>query len=126
MAAFQISGYGATLFTDQANTIFKRWPTNDTTDPNAYAQTAFVVEGIQFKGTGLRAQIGLDLACTYGSRIQNCRFATLGKGLRLSYAMLAEVSQCLANGCAVAGFSETDGYGLWSTGHCMVQHDRKI
>ena len=40
MAPCYITGHGATLLTDQANTIFKRWPTNDTTDPNAYAQTA--------------------------------------------------------------------------------------
>jgi hypothetical protein len=110
---FYITGDGATLYTDQPISIFKRWPPDVVTSPNRYANTAFVVDGMTFRGTRLRNQVGLDLACTYGSKITNCRFEYLGRGLRLSYAMMPVISNCLSNNCIIAGYTANSGYGMW-------------
>ena len=112
---FFITGDGATLYTDQAISILKRWPPDAVASPNEYANTAFVVDGLTFKGTSLRGQVGLDLACTYGSNITNCRFDYLGRGLRLSYALMARVTNCLSHNCVIAGFTGNAGYGLWNS-----------
>jgi hypothetical protein len=114
MTTFSITGDGATLYTDQPISILKRWPPDAVDSPNRYSNTAFVVDGIIFKGTSLRKQVGLDLACTYGSKISNCRFDYLGRGLRLSYAMVAEISNCLTHNCVVSGFTGNAGYGMWN------------
>jgi hypothetical protein len=117
LATVHITGDGAVLSTDQAISIFKRWPSNDTTQPNRLTSTGYVIEGLTFTGSSLRSQVGLDLACTYTARIVNCRFNFLGRGLRLTYAMMAEVVNCMANQCAVSGFNASDGYGVWASDH---------
>jgi hypothetical protein len=109
-----ITGDGATLYTDQANvSILKRWPPDAVSSPNRYANTSFKVDGLNFRGTRLRGQVGLDLGATYGPRITNCNFDYLGRGLRLSYAMVPYVGNCKTHNCSVAGFTNTSSY-LWT------------
>jgi hypothetical protein len=110
-----ITGDGAILSTDQAISIFKRWPTEATA--NSFTNKGFVIDGLVFQGTSLRSQVGLDLGATYGAKITNCRFINLGRGLRLTYGLMCEVSNCLATNCVIAGFTAHDGYGLWSATH---------
>ena len=117
MSTVYISGDGAVLYTDQPNvSIFKRWPTGAAiSNPNIPTSTAFVIDGLTFTGTSLRTQIGVDLGCTYSARITNCRFMRLGRGLRLSYAMMPVVENCIAHLCVISGYTFTDGYPEWAT-----------
>lgn len=111
----KITGDNATLYTDQPISILKRWPSEATC--NWYTFGTPVIDGLRFKGTSNRLQVGLDWGGSYSARITNCRFEKLGRGLRLSYAMMPVVENCMTDGCVVAGYTVNDGYGLWSASH---------
>lgn len=109
----KITGDNSILYTDQAITMLTRgWPSNEN-QASSYAYASFVVDGINFRGTSNRAQIGLDLHCTYASKISNLRFDTLGIGLRLTYAMMPEVTNCMAYDCVITGYATHSGRDLW-------------
>lgn len=110
----KLMGDNSVLYTDQPITMLGRQPENDWF-ANLLAYASYVVDGVVFRGTQNRRQIGLDLQCTYNSKISNCGFDHLGIGLRLIYAMMPEVSNCMANQCSLAAYDCGDGRNYWPT-----------
>ena len=113
----KLIGDNTVFYTDQPIIMMSRTPPNQYL-ANALASASYVVDGITWRGSGYwvpapRGQIGLDLQCTYNSKISDCRFTDLGIGLRLLYDMMPEVSNCIAGNCSVVSYDVGDGGDYW-------------
>jgi len=111
-ACVVIRGFGAQIRTDQNIPIISRVPPDQATALNQMVGLVPVVEGVQFKGSGLSGQVGLSFGPSYGARVTGCRFVSLGTGIDLQFALNARVEGCLATNCTQYGFVAR--YGTWT------------
>lgn len=121
---FLVSGYGATLWTDQAITIMGRVvpASYDSTGPNSVQMSSirFVIEGITFSGwdgaASTAGSIGLDMYGQFGMRVADCMFTALDIGLRQTHCLMTLVHSCITFGCISYGFQLRSGAGIYSGG----------
>jgi len=108
----RISGYGATLVTDQPIPIFKRIPVSEATS-GAWAFLSFIFEGLKFKGSGLTGSKGIFLGKSRKTAVRDCSFYGLDVGLDLCFALQTDIRHCVAEACKTYCFAVRSGNGVW-------------
>ena len=110
-----INGNGATIRPAAGVTLpalMQRVPANQSEALNVMQSQAFIIRDLMFDGRGTTT-IGLDLAATYASAIENCSFKSLQTGLHLRFALMTRVVNCLTN--AISGTAFIADKGNWTS-----------
>jgi hypothetical protein len=130
-AKFFFYGPHAKLGTDQAISMFRRVPANQTAaDNNVGSQVHF--QGFEFIGNGASGQKALDIGATYGSTFRDLSFSTLDTALDCQFCLKAIVENSFITGQVTDGIVLRSGVGVWSgsttsnsqSNHSVIQSNR--
>lgn len=122
-----INGNGATIRPASGATmpaLILRQPANQTEALNVMQSHSFHFNDLMLDGRGT-ADIGIDLAATYGSSVRNCSFKSLKTGLHLRFCLMTRVTNCLTN--AISGTAFISDTGNWtgaSNSNSQSNHSR--
>lgn len=108
-----IDGNGSTIAPAIGNTLSQLMIRSASTQSealNTMQSQAFIFKNICFDGRG--SGVGLDLAATYGSSIENCKFQALTEGLHLRFCLMTRVVSCLTVG--ISGIAFVADKGNWT------------
>ena len=103
-----VSGYGATIYSDQDIVFFDYTPSDATERSNVVSYFSRVFEGLAFEGTN-GTQKGLSVEACYTLTLRDLRFHQLGTGFEGRFVLAANLENCRARYCDDAGFSIQPG-----------------
>jgi hypothetical protein len=88
----EISGYGATLRTSTATSIFRRMPADSTQSGQCISDWIGVIKGFTFQGNSTAAnrvadQKALELGACYSWVIEDCTFSSLDKPVEIYFGL---------------------------------------
>lgn len=122
-----INGNGATIKPASGvalPALILRQASNQNEALNIMQSQSFHFNDIMFDGRGTTT-IGIDLASTYGSSVENCSFKSLQTGVHLRFALMTRVINCLTN--AISGTAFIADMGNWtgsSSSNSQSNHTR--
>jgi len=118
---YAISGYGATIRTDQAIDMWKRIPADQTAALLVISKSAPVVLGITFIGDSTTDQNGLNIGATYTAAVVDCSFVTLDRGLIYTFCLHGQIVRARFTNCVFrpliirsAGDDGEGGGAVWT------------
>ncbi|MGN6439261.1 MAG: hypothetical protein ACTHMM_22155 [Agriterribacter sp.] len=97
---FEISGYGASIRTNNNEPIWSRHPVSSSEATTSIDAYRCVIKGIRFMGNstsveGQSNQIGLDIGATYTWVIEDCNFYRLYIGVKALFWLNGKIANCM-------------------------------
>lgn len=113
MAALTFHGYGATLTTDQAISIFQRLPSSQS-QANTYASSRVNIFGLTFIGDNTTGQKAVEIGATFGSVFKDLYISSFDTGFDCQFCLMGSLSNSLFINNNVDSVTVRTGVGQWS------------